>query len=457
MSRQQKSSEPVQRLSRSTSRLTRLGFHFLFVGSFALLGGALRGFNLLLVLAGLLIGILVMHWRWSRRTLEPISVRRRLPGEAFAGTAFRVRYRLTNNSSLMPAWMVRVEDQIDSIESVARKTFAKKSVSQTTAVSGAGIIRSGQTVLPSFDCLILKRGAYRFGPLSLTTVFPFALFFAKKQVYYNETLFVFPKLLSLKPSWRRYLITRTGGVSTTARRSGPSEGEFFGLREWQSGDSPKWIHWRTTARMNEPAVRQFEQQRRFDVCILLDAYDSSISSGGSKSETQAESDIEVAISLSATLIVQMLRSASNRIVLSVATQDVQTVMGGGNQLGKRKMLQTLAGSIPAEQPQVVEAISKAEQLVGQFQDIIIVSPRSLEEACRANSKLSERISPWVRRGCLKWIDVSDTSASGWFSRTSTSSGWGQQPVSGDQIKEKLDNDIDAPGETVLSTSEAAGN
>ena len=52
-----------------------------------MLGGALRGFNLLLVLAGLLVGTLVMQWRWSRRSVESIGVRRRLSPEAFAGDA----------------------------------------------------------------------------------------------------------------------------------------------------------------------------------------------------------------------------------------------------------------------------------------------------------------------------------------------------------------------------------
>ena len=40
-------------------QLTRLGLHFVFVAAFTMIGGALRGFNLLLVLAGLLVGAFV--------------------------------------------------------------------------------------------------------------------------------------------------------------------------------------------------------------------------------------------------------------------------------------------------------------------------------------------------------------------------------------------------------------
>ena len=108
-----KPSRPVE--PRRSHRLTRLGFHFLFVGAFAMLGGALRGFNLLLVLAGLLVGALIVQWRWSRRSVESVSVQRRLPPEAFADKPFRVRYRFQNHNWFMPAWMMRVEDVIQLV------------------------------------------------------------------------------------------------------------------------------------------------------------------------------------------------------------------------------------------------------------------------------------------------------------------------------------------------------
>jgi len=56
--------------------MSRLGWHFAFVGTFAMVGGAIRGFNLPLVLAGLIVGALLMHWRLGRRTIEAIECRR---------------------------------------------------------------------------------------------------------------------------------------------------------------------------------------------------------------------------------------------------------------------------------------------------------------------------------------------------------------------------------------------
>lgn len=382
---------------RRKHRLTRLGFHFLFVGAFAMLAGALRGFNLLLVLAGLLVGALIMQWRWSRRGVEAISAQRRLPTEAFAGKPFRVRYRLYNLSRLMPVWMIRVEDEIESVDRNDR----------AIAVCGVGVVSPQRTVIPYFDCVVARRGRYRLGPVVLMTTFPFSLFSSRQIVDDNDELYVFPRTLTLRGRWQQRLISRTGGVSTSTRRSGQSEGEFFGLREWQTGDSPKWIHWRTTARLFEPAVRQFEQQRRFDTCILVDAFDD-----GSGDDTQ----VEFAISLAATFLVHLIASPSNRVVLAVAGNQSDAVIAGGSIEGKRRMLEVLADAAATDSPDVTEAANKAFQIVGTTQDLIVISPRSLDMAKESDETIAPTISHWVRRGSFNWLDVSDPSIDRWVRR-----------------------------------------
>ena len=48
--------------------------------------------------------------------------------------------------------------------------------------------------------------------------------------------------------------------------------EYHGLRDYRPGDSPRWIHWRTTARVGEPMVKEFEQQTEQDLAVLLDPW-----------------------------------------------------------------------------------------------------------------------------------------------------------------------------------------
>ncbi|MEM1068010.1 MAG: DUF58 domain-containing protein [Planctomycetota bacterium] len=382
-----KASEP-----RHKHRFTRLGFHFLFVGSFAMLGGAVRGFNLLLVLAGLLIGALIMQWRWSSRSIEALRIQRRLPPEAFAEKSFRVRYLLRNHGWLMPAWMIRIEDKIQSDDGEQ----------PVKAVCGAGVVSAKTTVTPDFECTIQRRGRYEIGPISVKTSFPFSLLTSLQVTDSRETLHVFPKLLTLRKDWQRRLVSQAGGMSTTARRSGSVEGDFFGLREWQAGDSPKWIHWRTTARLNEPAVRQFEQQRRFDACVLVDAFDA-----GQNSES-----VELAISLAATFLVHLVGSPSNRLVLAVAGDESEAVIGGGSMEGKRRMLKLLSGVRPTSEPKLADATRTAIEMVGPSKDLIVISPRPFDLVRLADPELVQMMGPWIRRGSFRWIDVA-TEANQW--------------------------------------------
>lgn len=386
--------------TRRKHRLTRLGFHFVFVGAFAMLGGALRGFNLLLVLAGLLVGALIMQWRWSRRAVEAISVQRRLPTEAFAGKPFRVRYRLRNHGRFMPVWMIRVEDKIESIDRAQ----------SAVALCGVGVVSANRTVSPHYDCVVTNRGRYRFGPVSMMTTFPFSLFSSRQIVDDQSEIHVFPELLTLQGRWQQALVSRSGGVATTARRSGAVEGDFFGLREWQTGDSPKWIHWRTSARLPELAVRQFEQQRRFDTCILVDAYK------GVESGAADQRGVELAISLAATFLVHLVGSPSNRIVLAVAGTEADAVIGGGSSEGKRRMLEMLADVKPTDQPNIGEAAKKALHIVGHTQDLIVISSRAFSSVQNTDAAMTQTISPWVRRGSFRWINVNGPEVDRWIRR-----------------------------------------
>lgn len=63
------------------NRLTRLGWQFMLIGMFGLLGGSLNGLNLLIVVAAMTLAVLLAQWRVSRSTIESVRVDRRVPSE----------------------------------------------------------------------------------------------------------------------------------------------------------------------------------------------------------------------------------------------------------------------------------------------------------------------------------------------------------------------------------------
>jgi uncharacterized protein (DUF58 family) len=386
---------------RQRFRLTRLGLHFLFVATFTMIGGALRGFNLLLVLSGLLIGALLVQWRASRWGIESSLVTRRLPVEAFAGSRFRVHYRVRNISRLLPVWTIRIDDRITALSGGE----------WSSAGCGVGVIGPAETVTTNYDCVVSKRGIYKFGPIQVSTSFPFSLFLARRIVGEDSRLHVFPRLLTLRKGWQQLLETKQGGAASVARRSGPHEGDFFGLREWQTGDNPRWIHHRTTARVGEPIVRQFEQQRRFDACLLVDCCDNG-------EGPDSDRCVETAISFAATLIAFSNGSPANQLVLAVADMGARVVAAGRHGGGKRQMLQLLAEATPTSAPRLVVAIERAILAAGHAKDLVVISPRSLHEVMEADDtdgrQLGRHLQTWVRRGGLRWINVAAGEVRDWI-------------------------------------------
>ena len=399
-------------------QISRLGWHFVFIGAFAMVGGAIRGFNLPLVLAGLIVGALLMHWRLGRRTMEAIEIRRRLPDEAFAGEPFNVRFLVTNHSAWTPAWLIRVDDRIQAPAEATGAGLRTRGLAlllskvsnateplEVAASCGVGFVGSGRTVVASYECLAAHRGKYRFGPSGASTGVPLGLIFLRRFTGDEQSMYVFPRLLGLRRDWRRRLQSRSGGMSTTARRSGASDGDFFGLRSWQQGDSQRWIHWRTTARIGEPAVRQFEQQRKFDLCILVDAYTPAVSDADREEfeQRRAIDDVETVVSAAATLLTSIVATPTNRVALAIAGARNEVIANAGTRDQLTAMLKILADAEPTPNPDLVEVIDRVFHSLGKPQDLVVVSPRLVPAS-------GEKIMALLKGRCaVRWYSTLDGS------------------------------------------------
>src|SRR5205814_7019129 len=77
-------------------------------------------------------------------------------------------------------------------------------------------------------------------------------------------------------------------------------GEFHGLREFRSGDDPRDIHWRTSARRGRPFVRELEEETGRIVMIVLETGAAPVAGDPVRA-------FEDAVSLAASLAVALLR------------------------------------------------------------------------------------------------------------------------------------------------------
>ncbi len=92
--------------------ISREGWYYLFLLTFVIGGAAFRQINLLVLLAGLMLGPLVFNWRYVAASLKRINVRRRLPRRICAGDPLIVEVIASNMSQWLGCHAMLVKDSI---------------------------------------------------------------------------------------------------------------------------------------------------------------------------------------------------------------------------------------------------------------------------------------------------------------------------------------------------------
>jgi len=115
------------------------------------------------------------------------------------------------------------------------------------------------------------RGAYIFQSLIAMATDSSGLIRREQTFRSGEKLIIFPEVIRLKHVSIRPRKTRVY-AGMIPGSSGGSGTEFFGVREYHFGDSPRTINWRVSARHTENLYsNEYQQERVADVGIVLDA------------------------------------------------------------------------------------------------------------------------------------------------------------------------------------------
>ncbi|MEZ0333147.1 MAG: DUF58 domain-containing protein [Gemmatimonadales bacterium] len=117
----------------------------------------------------------------------------------------------------------------------------------------------------------VRRGVGKGGTLDVRVEGPWGLSWRQGRLELPWTATVYPNLLaaSLRALPINSARRREAGLRNVRR---PGEGRLFeGLREWVPGDDTRIIDWKATARRGKPIARQYEDERRQQVLIVIDA------------------------------------------------------------------------------------------------------------------------------------------------------------------------------------------
>lgn len=253
-------------------RFTSGGLAFT-LGAFAVGFAAMNtGNNLLYLLLGAMLGSITVSGWLSERAIRGLEIRRETPHAVTVGQDLRLTYHVRNHKRRLPSLALEILEK-----GLPHAAFLVN-------------VRAGSEAVVHSRNRFLRRGTFPLGTVTLSTAFPFGMFRKERDLEIPGEIVVWPR--SGRPV---RTASPTGGrvptLTTSAAGSAGSRGEYRSLRAYRPGDDPRDIHWRSTARLREPVVREYERDGARTRWICLDIRGAP--------DDAAEVAVEVAASLAA--------------------------------------------------------------------------------------------------------------------------------------------------------------
>lgn len=273
--------------SRVVTRRQRIGWPgALYLLTTCLLAlGAVNGQNNLLFWAfGLAIAGLLISGVVGGMAILGVQIERVVLAEATAGEPVTISYRVWNRSRVFPACCLLIE------ESPTADRSRPKRKPQVIVPGRAAVLHVGpREAVVAFQTWIPRaRGPTSLDRIVVSSAFPFGLMRKSILLSQPDTVLVRPAKLALRRDLLQSTVSRGALGHEASRRVGRGE-EYFGLREYRPGDSPREIAWKPSARTGELVVRERSAPVPRRVWVVLNP-------SGSPQEN------EVAIALAASLL-----------------------------------------------------------------------------------------------------------------------------------------------------------
>ena len=206
----------------------------------------------LYVMCALILGTVVAGAVLPGRMLRGIEVVRHAPEEVVQGDDVSVELIVSSR-----ARGVRLGLRIDDAH------VAPTSVYVTSVLPG-------ERVELVTTRLAAKRGVHQGSPVVLRSTAPFGVAERRRRLTVAGSTTVLPAVIALSalPFVSPASDVARASRQTSRRGGGP---EYLGVREYRPGDSPRHVHWPSTARTGTIMVRELEEERSRRVAVLVDS------------------------------------------------------------------------------------------------------------------------------------------------------------------------------------------
>jgi uncharacterized protein (DUF58 family) len=296
---------------------TREGWWFL--GATLLVGVAAinGGINLLFMIFGMMLSLILASGVLSELCLRNLEVKRRLPSTIHAGTPFLMGIAVKNEKKKIPTFSLEVED-----------------------------LPAGRMQETAYKHTLPRRGRHRFTGFRISTRFPFGFIRKSRDIEAPADVLVYPALVPVPETLIRAGLAEAGRNQTPSRSR---SGDFHGLREFRTGDDPRDVHWRTSARRGRFFVRECEEETGRTVLLVLE---NARRPAEGESAADAARAFEAAVSLTASVALALIKKG---LLVGLRTADAYVAPASG----------------PGQAPDILEPLA-------------LIQPRPQESGARLN-------------------------------------------------------------------------
>ncbi|MGX1703304.1 DUF58 domain-containing protein [Microbacterium sp. NPDC055357] len=175
-------------------------------------------------------------------------------------------------------------------------------------------LAAGESAEELFAIPTQRRGVLAVGPVSVVRGDPLGVFERVHRRDEPVDLFVHPRTVAFSGQSLGFLRDLEGLPATDLSRDDVS---FHALREYQPGDDLRHVHWKSTARIGDMMVRQYEETRRSHFVIALSR---------SAADYRDSDEFELGISIAGSIGLRALRD-SQRVEMRVQGRELPASNG----------------------------------------------------------------------------------------------------------------------------------
>jgi uncharacterized protein (DUF58 family) len=328
------------------------------------------GIRLFLHLSYLLLALLGLSYLWAWLNLRGMDVERKVSTHR-AQVGDKAQEQVTiENLWFLPKLWVELIDHSDMPNHSAGVVF---------------YLGAHQKYYWVAQTICTMRGKFRLGPVSVASGDPFGIFYLERRLSGENEILVYPRTTPL-PGFVLPSAELPGGQDVKKRAFHVTP-NVSTIRGYQPGDSFNRIHWRSTARLGDLMVKEFELDPSAEVYVVLDMqervqqtllparmhYDESFYGEQRLSESTEEYAVQAAASIARHLLDQ------NRMVGLVAWGQQREVVPPEREARQLfKLLESLA-ILRAHGTQTLAEVLAAEGMrFGRNSTLVIITP-SLDE------------------------------------------------------------------------------